>query len=215
MDPLALIREATHLVSTAVLAHQYVVLFVVIALEEGGLPLPVPGDVVIAYYGSRATGDLVELAQVVLVCAAASTAGTLAPYWIARRLGDRVTAGFARWVDVDPERLRQAQARIARRGAVAVLVGRLVPGLRVVMSVVSGSAGVPVRAFAPAVFVAGCIYWSAWVAAGAIVGPAIGDLIEGSPWRYSLVLVPASFVAYLVYRHMRGARRTTAGRPRA
>src|SRR5437870_13904346 len=94
------IRDAIRLLLVAVLAHQYVVLFFVVAIEEAGVPLPAPTDVVIAFFGYRARGDLPEPAQVVLICALASTAGTLVPYPLARRFGVPVSHKLARWVDV-------------------------------------------------------------------------------------------------------------------
>ena len=90
------IRDAIRLLYLAVLEHQYVLLFFVVAIEEAGVPLPAPTDVVIAYYGYRARGDLPELAQVVLVCALASTAGTLMPYYLARKYGPTLAH---RWRD--------------------------------------------------------------------------------------------------------------------
>src|SRR5437868_10536734 len=87
---------------TLVRDHQYVALFFIIGIEEAGVPLPAPGDLIIAYYGWRAGGDPFEIAQVVLTCALASTAGTLEPYTLARRFGDRAARGAARWLDFDP-----------------------------------------------------------------------------------------------------------------
>ena len=50
----------------AATAHAYVTLFFVIAVEEAGIPLPIPGDLVIAYYGWRAARDPYEIAQTIL-----------------------------------------------------------------------------------------------------------------------------------------------------
>ena len=150
----AFIRDAVRWLFAAVLAHQYVVLFFVVAIEEAGVPLPAPTDVVIAFFGYRARSDLPELAQVVLVCALASTAGTLVPYTLARRFGVPVAHKLARWVDVDPVQVDIWTERIHRHGFRAVFIGRLVPGARVVMSLIAGTANVPVREFSPAVFAA-------------------------------------------------------------
>src|SRR5713226_4708945 len=95
------IRDAIRLLFLVVLEHQYFLLFFVVAIEEAGLPLPAPSDVVIAFYGYRARDDLAALAQVVLVCALASTAGTLLPYFLTRRFGATLTHGLARLIDVD------------------------------------------------------------------------------------------------------------------
>ena len=121
------IRDAIRLLFLAILEHQYVVLFGVVAIEEAGVPLPAPTDVVIAFYGYRARGDFPELAQVVLVCALASTAGTLVPYFLARRFGPTVAHRLATWIDVDPAQVDIWTERIHRRGFIAVAVGRLVP----------------------------------------------------------------------------------------
>ena len=51
------IRDAIRLLFLAVLEHQYVVLFFVVAIEEAGIPLPAPTDVVIAFYVGREIAD--------------------------------------------------------------------------------------------------------------------------------------------------------------
>src|SRR5438270_7739031 len=105
--------------------HQYVALFFLIAIEEAGLPLPAPGDLVIAYYGWRSGGDPYEIAQVILTCALASTAGTLVPYFVARRFGDRVVQRVGGWLDVDAKRIDEVEGRVDRHGFLAILIVRL------------------------------------------------------------------------------------------
>jgi membrane-associated protein len=204
------IRDAIRLLFLAILEHQYVLLFFVVAIEEAGVPLPAPTDVVIAFYGYRARGDLPELAQVVLVCALASTAGTLVPYFLARRFGPTLAHRLASWIDVDPAQVDRWTERIHRHGFIAVLVGRLVPGARVVMSLVAGTAEVPVYQFSPAVFLAACIYWTFWVTVGVALGPAF-RLIVGPYLAYVVVALPVLVITFFVYRHLR-ARRKWASR---
>src|SRR5438093_12793167 len=204
------IRDAIRLLFLVVLEHQYVLLFFVVAIEEAGIPLPAPTDVVIAFYGYRARGDLPELAQVVLVCALASTAGTLVPYFLARRFGPSVAHRLATWIAVDPAQVDRWTERIHRHGFIAVVVGRLVPGARVVMSLIAGTARVPVYQFSPAVFVAAFIYWTFWVTVGAALGPTFRRFAE--PYIVYIVLgLPLVVITFFVYRHLR-ARRKWASR---
>jgi membrane protein DedA with SNARE-associated domain len=206
-----LVRDAIRLLFLVVLEHQYVLLFFIVAIEEAGIPLPAPTDVVIAFYGYRARGDLPELAQVVLVCALASTAGTLVPYFIARRFGPSVAHRLARWIDVDPMQVDRWTERIHRHGFAAVVIGRLVPGARVVMSLVAGTAEVPVYQFSPAVFVAATIYWIFWVTVGVALGPMFRRLV-GPYIAYVVIALPLVVVGFFVYRHLR-ARRKWSGPP--
>ena len=204
------VREAIGWLYAVILAHQYVVLFAVVAIEEAGLPLPAPSDVVIAFYGYRARDEPSALAQVVLVCALASTAGTLLPYFLTRRFGATLTRRLARLVDVDDAVIDRWTGRIQRRGFTAVFVGRLIPGARVAMSLVAGTAGVPLREFSPAVFAAASIYWSIWVAVGVIFGPAVREIIGPAYIRLFLIGLPLAVVTFFIVRYVRARRRAAS-----
>jgi membrane protein DedA with SNARE-associated domain len=204
------ISHAIRLLFLAILEHQYVLLFGVVAIEEAGVPLPAPTDVVIAFYGYRARGNFPDLAQVVLICALASTAGTLVPYFLARRFGPTVAHRLATWIDVDPAQVDRWTERIHRRGFIAVLGGRLIPGARVVMSLVAGTARVPIYQFSPAVFIAASVYWTFWVTVGAALGPTF-HRIAGPYITYLLIALPLVVVTFFVYRLLR-ARRKWASR---
>ena len=187
-------------------AHEYLTLYLIISIEEAGIPLPAPGDLVIAFYGYRARDDPLALLRVILTCATASTTGTLVPYFIARRWGLGVAYRFASWLDVHEHRVDEWVERIHRYGFRAVLVGRLIPGLRVAMSVIAGTARVPVPEFSAGVFVAATIYWTGWVMLGALVGPQVDDLIE--PYiGYIAIGIPIVFIGLLVLRIIAVRRR--------
>jgi membrane protein DedA with SNARE-associated domain len=188
-DMLAVLRE-----------HQYVTLFFVIAIEEAGVPLPVPGDLIIAYYGWRASGDPIELAQVIVVCALASTAGTLGPYALALRFGHNVATRVTGWLDIDTRRVDELMDRVQRYGFRGVLIGRLIPGLRVAVSLVAGTARVPIARFSPGVCVAAAIYWTGWALLGAIVGPRVVDVVSPTYLGLVVILIPIILVSAFVGR---------------
>ena len=75
----AFFTDAIRWLLSIVAAHQYITLYLIISIEEAGIPLPAPGDLVIAFYGYRARDDPLAIVRVILTCAAASTTGTLLP----------------------------------------------------------------------------------------------------------------------------------------
>lgn len=201
-------RDAIELVLGVAAAHQYVLLFVIIAIEEAGVPLPAPGDLVIAFYGWRTNGDPYEIAQVILACALGSTVGTLVPYALARRYGHGAADRLARWLDIDPRRVDQLSDAIARRGFVGVFVARLVPGLRVAVSLVSGTAQVRPVEFSSAVFLAAVLYWTGWVLLGAIAGPGVVHIVSPAYLRIVVVLIPIVVVVGFIARRVYAIRRS-------
>jgi membrane protein DedA with SNARE-associated domain len=108
---------------------------------------------------------------------------------------------------VDPKQVDEWEHRIARRGFIAIFIGRLIPGLRVAMSLIGGTAKVPLHEFAAGVFAAGLIYWSFWTGIGALFGPTVDRLIPRPYITYVVIGIPVVFVTYLVFRYVRGRRR--------
>lgn len=199
-------RDGINAVLLIVGQHEYLALFGIVATEEAGVPLPAPSDLVIMFYGDRARGDLGSLALVVLTCAAASTFGTLVPYLVTRKYGDRAAHRIAGWIDVEPKKVDEWEERIARRGFTAIFLGRLIPGLRVAMSLIGGTAEVPLFEFSAAVFAAGIIYWSFWTALGALFGPVVRRLIPRAYIEYIVIGIPVLVIGYLLFRYIRGRR---------
>ena len=207
-----LFREGIGIVLGFVIARAYLPLFAIVAIEEAGVPLPAPSDLVIMFYGDRARGDLAGMALVVLICAAASTVGTLVPYVITRRYGEPAAHRIGRWIDVNDRQIDKWTARIAHHGFIAIFLGRLIPGLRVAMSLIGGTAKVPLYEFSAGVFSAGILYWSVWTALGAVAGPAIRRFIPRAYLEYVVLGIPVVVVAYFLFRFVRGRRRHAGAR---
>jgi membrane protein DedA with SNARE-associated domain len=143
---------------------------------------------------------------VILICATASTTGTLLPFLVARRWGLPVVHRFAGWLDFDLRHVDEWIERVNRLGFRAVVIGRLIPGLRVAMSVVAGTAHVPVLHFSAGVFVAATIYWTGWVLLGALVGPQVDQLIEPYVGSFAIA-IPLVFIALFLVRLLIARRR--------
>lgn len=73
-----------------------------------------------------------------------------------------------RWLTLSPAEIDRASAEFARRGWAAVLVGRLVPGVRTLISVPAGVAGMPLIPFLISTAL-GTLLWTGLLAAAGYV----------------------------------------------
>ena len=199
--------DLAHLLIAAVTAHAYLTLFLAISIEEAGVPLPIPGDLIIAYYGWRAAFDPFETVRTILTCALASTVGTQLPYWLARRWGQRVAERIAFWLDFDPAKVERVFVRFGQHGFRDVLLARLIPGLRVAVALVAGTAGVRWAPFSAGVFIAAAIYWTLWVLLGALLGPAVVQTLSPTYLRVIIFVIPVVLVALVITRFVIASRR--------
>lgn len=119
-------------------------------LAENLFP-PIPSELIMPLAGFvAARGDL-SLAGVIAAGTIGSVLGALPWYWLGRRYGPdrlRALAGrHGRWLTVSPNDVDRARAWFDRRGRIGVLVGRLVPAVRTLISVPAGLAAMPLVPF--------------------------------------------------------------------
>jgi membrane protein DedA with SNARE-associated domain len=191
-------------------------LFLLILAEESGVPLPLPGDVFIAAMGflARSRETSFAFARTAAVVTVATVLGATALYLLSRHAGRPLLARVARRFGYTEQREARLEAWLARRGAVAVVVGRLIPGLRIVMTVVAGA-----LRLRPGTFVVGtCFAGLIWATLYFWIGYAVGAGYERVAGRPAAELIgPALGIAaallaaaVLTFRWRRRARAAKA-----
>lgn len=131
---------------------------------------PIPSELVMPLAGFAAARGELSLTGVIIAGSIGSLLGA-APWYLAGRvLGEgglkRLAERDGRWLAISSPDIERAVAWFHRRGPFAVLVGRLIPGLRTYISVPAGVARMPLMPF---------VTWStigtvAWTALLAIAG---------------------------------------------
>lgn len=164
--------------STFLDMHGLLAGFVLLLIEEAGLPIPVPGDVVMLLLGMQARQGKIDLLRAILVMEAATMLGASALYTIAAWAGRGLAYRYGRFMRLEPDRLDRAERWLQAHGTKAVFVGRLVPGLRIATVVACGVFQVPFWRFLPAMSLGALAYILLYTLAGYLAGPAILALLE-------------------------------------
>ena len=112
---------------------------------------PIPSEVIMPLAGFLVTHGQLSLLGVILAGTLGSVLGAVPLYYLGRQIGDERVKGFAdrygRWLTVSREDLDTAQQWFARHGGLAVLGGRLIPGVRSLISIPAGMARMPLVPF--------------------------------------------------------------------
>ncbi len=182
---------ATRAVGHFVRTHQAFGLFLVIFAEELGIPLPAPGAAAITYGGYLTTTGATTYPAAFFAVVVAATTGSFCLYSLSRRFGHPFIVRFGPYVGLTAERLERAERAFRRWGPWAVIIGRHIPGMRIVLSAFAGVFELPRRVFVPCVLVSSI----AWAAIFLEVGRVLG---RNSRYLFRIVpahLVPLVFVA--------------------
>lgn len=172
-------------------------------IEEGGVPLPVPGDVIVMFGANNAHGRWGDLAAVFGLLELSVLVGSSILFAIASRFGRRLAESqVGEAVHLTRDRLLRAERWIDRWGVWAVFFGRHVPGGRVAMTVVAATFGLRYRSFAIAVACSTAIWLAIFMTLGVAFGPHVASLARAH--RSTSFLIPAGVIAlslgYLGYR---------------
>ena len=156
-------------------------------LAENVFP-PIPSEVIMPLAGYlAATGQLAFL-PTVLIGMLGSVIGTSLWYvlgaWIGAPRLKRWAARHGRWLTLAPSDIDHAQQWFDRHGGMAVLIGRMVPVVRTLISVPAGVARMPWHRFL-GYTAAGSLIWT-------LLLTGAGLLLEANYHRVSDVIDPLS-----------------------
>jgi membrane protein DedA with SNARE-associated domain len=167
--------------------HGLLAAFVVLLIEEAGVPVPVPGDFLMLVVGVQTRLGRIPFWQAILVMEVATILGSGLLYTVARAGGRGLVYRYGRFIRLSPERLDQAERWLNQHGVWAIIAGRLVPGLRIATTVACGVFAVPRRVFFPALAVGALLYILLYTLLGYFIGPPVVALLEGLHLPVSLI----------------------------
>jgi membrane-associated protein len=179
--------------------HGLAAAFLFLLVEEAGVPLPVPGDVLMLVLGVQAREGRVQLWQAIAVLELGTALGATCLYFLARWAGRDLVYRYGRYIRLTPPRLERAERWIRGYGALAVVVGRLLPGLRIATAVACGVFGLPARQFLPAMAVGSLLYITAHTLLGYYFGRPVLDFVADLDLSLGVVLSLLLLAVFLVW----------------
>jgi membrane protein DedA with SNARE-associated domain len=105
-----------------------------------------------------------------LVAAGGSAIGASIAYWAARLGGRPIVEKFARWFRIDLRHLEAVDAHVRRWGVGLVFFGRVIPGVRTLVSIPAGLARIPFARFFTATFLGAYVWCTLLIGAGYLLG---------------------------------------------
>jgi membrane protein DedA with SNARE-associated domain len=155
---------------------------------------PIPSELILPLSGYLASRGRMSLAAVVIGATLGSLAGALALYWAGAALGQKRLRRLAeRTPLVEVDDLERAEGWFDRHGGLAVLIGRVVPVVRSLVSVPAGVERMPLWRFILYTIIGSGVYNLVLIGLGYVLG---------SRWQtveqYSNYLNYAIYAAILV-----------------
>ncbi len=171
--------------------HGVVGPFLLLFLEESGVPIPLPGDVMVMYAGYQVSLESLEYWQALAYAILAVAAGSSVLYWVARQFGMKIVTRFGRYVHCPPERIEVIRPYMTRWGPLAIIFGRHIPGLRVPITVFAGILRFPYPVFLGSVVISTGVWAGFFLLVGMQLGARVHEFTHphGRIWLAVIAVV--------------------------
>jgi membrane protein DedA with SNARE-associated domain len=139
---------------------------------------PIPSEVIFPLVGYTAYSEGLGLENAIGMAATGalgSTAGAIMIYFISKKVGRAAILKFGKHVRIGEAELGKAERWFQKYGSVAVFTGRMVPGIREIISIPAGIGGMGLPKFIAFTFL-GSLLWSV---ALTLVGYYLGEAWSG------------------------------------
>jgi membrane protein DedA with SNARE-associated domain len=179
-----MIEWVTQTIGSAGLAGVFLLMFL-----ENVFP-PVPSELIMPLAGFAAADGRMSLIGAILAGTAGTVLGNAAWYELARVLGSaplrRLVERHGRWFAVSVEDLDRAEDALRRHGGLALCIGRVLPGIRTLISIPAGLA----RIGRPVFYAATTLGAALWVGLLTVAGYVLRERFS----RIEAVLEPLGYV---------------------
>jgi membrane protein DedA with SNARE-associated domain len=200
--------------------HSLIAILIAVLLEELGIPMPIPTDLLIVFAGVKVAGDPNAFVRWFFLLSVASAIGASGLYWIIRRGGRPLIERYGRYIHMGPREIARAELMLGRGGWWTIAMGRAIPGLRYLTVIACGLFKVPYLRFLTAHIVGSSIYIGVFLVLGSIFGPKVAEYLHLPElqlrliWLLALALGLPLLLAWLCYRghaeyHAAPSRRRT------
>ena len=181
-----------------------------ILVKEAGLPVPVPGDLIVIGAGVAASrGQLDPISTVVLIVVA-SIGGGIVQYALVRSVARPALLRLLGRI-VSADRLDREADRLRRGGARSVAAARATPGVRIVAIAASGVAAIPPASFVVGLALGNAIFISAHFGLGFVLGEPILRAVGSALGPLAIVGIALAVVGATGWWALARRRRAAGG----
>ena len=166
---------------------------------------PIPSEVIMTVAGVSSARGTMNLAGTIAAGTAGAMLGNWIWYWVAVKFGEKRMHVFidrySRWLTLDWDEVERGQSLFRKHGSIIVLIARMLPTLRSLISIPAGLFGMTFRRF----MVFSTIGTAGWTSALACAGYFLGSQFDDvEKWLGPVsTLVIAAIVLTYVWRLLR------------
>ncbi len=186
-----------------------VFLFLILLVEESGVPMPIPGDVLLLVNGIQIAKNPLLFPVYFILSVFSVLIGSTILFAIAKHGGRPLVLRYGKYIGLTRERLSTVESYFHSSSHYTLAFVRFLPGMRVLGTAVAGILGMRYRVFLVQVTIAASLWIGGLLLAGAILGDRVQNIQTyiNQYWYFLLLLLLVPFITSYFVVHMKRKRK--------
>lgn len=152
--------------------YGYLAIFILVFLQETGMPNPFPNELLLMFSGYLSFKGLLYLPFILLTVISADFIGTILLYFIFYNAGTLIIKKKPKWFPLSTRMIEKLTTRISKGGQLSIYIFRLTPFTRGYTSVITGLLHVKPKIFLPLALISAITWATIYVVIGHLIGPS-------------------------------------------
>jgi membrane-associated protein len=177
----------------------------VMLVKAAGVPIPIPGDVILLATAARAAEGKVLLWLAFTALLLALVGGGTLQFFLARGPARRLVLRHGQRVGLTSARLDRVTAHVRKGGPLAIGLAVLTPGVRSAVIPACGLTGIPLSVFLPGLVLGSAVDLALHFAIGYVGSSLLALIVQPSPVLLIALLAVLGLAAWLIVAKRRRA----------
>jgi len=163
-----MIKELAQELVNLIFDWGYLGIFIMMAIESSFIPFP--SEIVLIPAGYLASQGDMSLVMIFIVSLGGSLVGAFTNYYLAVILGLKILQRYGKYFFISETTLQKMENYFQQHGAISTFIGRLIPGIRQLISIPAGLSRMDIKLFATYTAIGAGIWNSILILLGYFIG---------------------------------------------
>lgn len=187
--------------------YGYLAIFVLILIQEVGIPTPLPNEVLMLFSGYLAYSGTLNLYLVLLTIITADFLGASILYSTFYFFGPYIISHKPKWFPLSSKTINKLSGRVANGGLWSIFLGRITPFIRGYISVIVGLLHIKPKSYVPISLITACMVTCTYVLIGHFLGPYWEQVAAKlTTIKYAVFFIVILIACFLTIRYFRNKK---------
>jgi membrane protein DedA with SNARE-associated domain len=182
--------------------YGYTAVFILVFLQEIGMPNPLPNELLLMFSGYLSFKGILYLPGVLLTVISADFIGTNILYFLFYSTGILILQKRPKWFPLSQKTLDKLTNKIKTGGYTSIYLFRLTPFTRGYTSVICGLLQIKPKVFLPIALFSAITWATVYIVAGRLIGPSWNLFIKnGGHFKYIMLGALIVILGLVIFNH--------------